>query len=214
AGVQMVRDVAPFEHMKIRMLNGTHSTLAYLGYLAGHKTIAETVADPAFRAFIEKVWKTEIIPTLRAPEGVNLQRYADDLLQRYSNPAIHHRTWQIAMDGSQKLPQRILGTISDNRAAGRPSDGLCLAVAGWMRYVGGKDESGQPIDVRDPLSDRLRDLSDKADSPGGKVSALLSVREVFGDGVDPATADTITRAYERLTERGAAACVQAFGTDR
>ncbi|MEM1164169.1 MAG: mannitol dehydrogenase family protein [Pseudomonadota bacterium] len=214
AGVQMVRDVAPFEHMKIRMLNGTHSTLAYLGYLAGHETIAETVADPGFRAFIEKVWKTEIIPTLRPPEGVDLQRYADDLLQRYSNPAIHHRTWQIAMDGSQKLPQRILGTISDNRASGKPSDGLCLAVAGWMRYVGGKDESGEPIDVRDPLSDRLRDLSDKADSPGGKVSALLSVREVFGNGVDPATADTITQAYEHLTERGAAACVQSLATDR
>ena len=205
AGVQMVSDVAPFEFMKIRMLNGTHSSLAYLGYLAGHETIAETMANPVFRAFICKVWANEIIPAIEAPEGVDLQGYADELLERYANPAIRHRTWQIAMDGSQKLPQRILGTIADNSAAGRSSDRLFLAVAAWMRYVGGVDERGQPIDVRDPLADRMRSLSDQASSPKDAVDALLSVSEVFGPTVDPAVRKGIQAAYERLVESGAEA---------
>ena len=179
-GVQMVRDVAPFELMKLRMLNGTHSSLAYLGYLAGHETIAETVADSVFENFVRHLWHDEIIPTLAPPEGVDLQSYANDLFERYANAAIQHRTWQIAMDGSQKLPQRILGTIADNEASGRSSKGLFLAVAGWMRYVGGVDEHGETIDVRDPLADRLRDLSLAAQSPEETAENLMSVREVFG----------------------------------
>jgi fructuronate reductase len=205
AGVQMVHDVAPFELMKIRMLNGAHSALAYLGYLAGHETVAETVANPIFRAFIRKVWSNEIIPTLEPPEGVHLQHYADALLDRYANPAIRHRTWQIAMDGSQKLPQRILGTIADNAAAGRSCDGLCLAVAAWMRYVGGVDERRQPIDVRDPLADHLRSLSDQGRTPGETVDALLSVNEIFGRNIDPSIRNGILAAYERLLASGAEA---------
>lgn len=207
AGVTMTADVAPFERMKIRMLNGTHSSLAYLGYLAGHESIADTVADPAFCAFIAHVWSAEIIPTLTAPDGVDLQAYADDLLARYRNPAIRHRTWQIAMDGSQKLPQRLLGTIADNAAAGRPCPGLCLAVAAWMRYVGGVDERGGPIDVRDPLAARLKALSDDASTPEATVAALLSVEEVFGAGFPPAASAQITAAYQRLVADGAAKTV-------
>ncbi|WP_405363975.1 mannitol dehydrogenase family protein [Roseobacter sp.] len=126
AGVQMVNDVAPFEYMKIRMLNSTHSAVAYL---AGHETIADTVVNPVLNALVGKVWASEIIPTLEPPEGVDLQYYADEFLARYANPAIRHRTWQIAMDGCQKLPQRILDTIADNVADGQSCDGLFLAVA-------------------------------------------------------------------------------------
>ena len=206
-GVQMVRDVAPFELMKIRMLNGTHSSLAYLGYLAGHETISDTVADPVFERFVRRLWSAEIMPTLEPPEGANLQRYADDLFERYANPAIRHRTWQIAMDGSQKLPQRILGTIADNVAANQSCDGLILAVAAWMRYVGGTDENGHEIDVRDPLAARLRDLSNGARTPAGVVDALLSVREIFGSDTDPAIRDGIIAAYQRLLAIGARASV-------
>ena len=81
------------------MLNGTHSSLAYLGYLAGHETIADTVADPAFAGFVRHLWRAEIIPTLAPPPGEDLAAYADALFARYANPAIRHRTWQIAMDG-------------------------------------------------------------------------------------------------------------------
>lgn len=208
-GVELVKEVGPFEHMKLRCLNGTHSSLAYLGYLAGYETISETVADPAFSRFCRHLWANEIIPCLTPPEGVVLADYAEALLKRYQNPAIRHRTWQIAMDGSQKLPQRILGTIRDNLAAGREPKGLTLAVAGWMRYVGGTDEKGQPIDVRDPLAARLKALSDGAPGPAGKVAALLSVSEVFDAGLasSPAFQNGLVEAYQGLLDRGATAMI-------
>ena len=210
AGAEIVADVTPFEHMKLRMLNGTHSSLAYLGYLAGHETISETVADPVFAGFVKRLWREEIMPSFTPPQGVDLAAYADALFERYSNPAIRHRTWQIAMDGSQKLPQRILGTIADNLAAGRASPGLMLAVAGWMRYVGGIDERGQPIEVKDPLARQLRDLSDAAETPEQKVAALLSVREVFSPQLAADLAGPVGRAYARLCEAGARKAVEGI----
>ena len=109
--------------------------------------------------------------------------YARALFERYSNPAIRHLTWQIAMDGSQKLPQRILGTIAENLAAERASPGLVLAVAAWMRYVGAVDETGQAIDVQDPLAELLKSLSDSGEDAAAKVDALLSLREVFPESL-------------------------------
>ncbi|WP_047994600.1 mannitol dehydrogenase family protein [Puniceibacterium sp. IMCC21224] len=204
-GVELVRDVAPFELMKLRMLNGTHSSLAYLGYLAGHETISDTTTDPTFAEFAQMLWTREIIPTLRAPEGTDLGNYAAALLARYQNPAIRHLTWQIAMDGSQKLPQRLLGTLDD---ATTPCPGLCLAVAGWMRYVGGVDEAGTPIDVRDPLAAQLKRLSDGATTPADKVAALLNLRDVFSAGVADQIKVPVTVAFETLTAKGARAAVQ------
>ncbi len=213
-GVQLVGDVTPFEHMKLRCLNGTHSSLAYLGYLAGHETISDTVADPSFARFCKELWREEIVPGLRPPEGVDLSAYTDALFERYSNPAIRHRTWQIAMDGSQKLPQRILSTVAENLTAGRPFAGLALAVAAWMRYVGGVDEKGNPIDVRDPLAARLKSLSDAATGADDKVAALLGVTEIF----PPALAGNegfhaaLAKAYAGLLEKGAARMVEEVGT--
>jgi fructuronate reductase len=123
AGAQLVADVGPFEFMKLRMLNGAHSTLAYLGYLAGYETVAEASADPVLARMLEELW-ARIIPTVPVPPGVDLVVYAAALLQRFRNPAIRHRTWQIAMDGSQKLPQRLLGTIRDRLARGQSIDTL------------------------------------------------------------------------------------------
>ena len=211
-GLQLVNDVAPFELMKIRMLNGTHSALAYLGYLAGHETIAETVADPVFRSFVERLWRAEIVPTLAAPEGVDLTAYANALLDRYVNPAIRHRTWQIAMDGSQKLPQRLLGTLADNRAAGRACPGLLLSVAAWMRYVGGTDEAGKLIDVRDPLAARLRALSDAGQTVRDKVNNLLSVEEIFGRDTPQALRHDLATAYQSLADLGARRSIKSLGS--
>lgn len=205
-GVQMVHDVAAYELMKLRMLNGTHSSLAYLGYLGGHETIADCMADPAYRALVRRLWSAEIIPALVPPAGEDLPAYAAALEARYANPAIRHRTWQIAMDGSQKLPQRILGTLAADLAAGRPSPGLMLAIAAWMVYVGGVDEQGGPIDVRDPLAERLRALSSGA--PEARVAALLAVREVFPQALATAIAPGVTAAFRTLAEKGARRAVE------
>ena len=198
AGVQMVADVAPYEHMKLRMLNGTHSALAYLGYLAGHETIADTVADPAFAAYVRRLWAAEIIPALTPPPGVDLQAYADQLFARYVNPAIRHRTWQIAMDGSQKLPQRILGTLATNLHAGRPSPGLMLALAAWVQYVSGTDLRGNPIDVRDPLRDTLHQAATSPDP----VGAILSLRAVFPEDLATRLDASLRAARNKLATLG------------
>ena len=208
AGAQFVTDVERHELMKLRCLNGAHSTLAYLGYLAGHETISDAVATPAFAALCKRLWRDDILPTLPAPEGENLPAYCESLLNRYRNPAIRHRTWQIAMDGSQKLPQRLLGAISDNLAAGRVPHGLCLAVAGWMRYVTGIDEAGNPIDVRDPIAEDLRAAATSSD-PVGSLLAIESIfdRSLAEDGVFVAS---LQSAYARLRDEGSAAAVAAF----
>ena len=207
AGAQMVADVERHELMKLRCLYGTHSALAYLGYLAGHETIADAVADPIFASFCERLWHDEILPTVPQPEGENLPAYCAALLARYRNPAIRHRTWQIAMDGSQKLPQRILGTLRDNLAAGRMPKGLCLVIAGWMRYVAGIDEAGQPIDVRDPMADHLKQAANSADP----VTALLSIEAIFGSDLagNENVVATIRSAYRRLSDDGAARALMA-----
>ncbi|MEM5582599.1 mannitol dehydrogenase family protein [Roseibium sp. AS2] len=209
-GVELVANVTPYEHMKLRMLNGTHSSLAYLGYLAGHETIAETVADPVFERFVKALWRAEIIPSFQAPPGVDLTNYADALFARYANPGIRHRTWQIAMDGSQKLPQRILGTLSDNLAAGRSSPGLTTAVAAWMIYVSGTDLGGRPIDVRDPLAERLHALSEAAKDTAGGVEALLGVTEIFEPGLAGALRPGLISACGSLRENGVQATLEGL----
>ncbi|WP_299729503.1 mannitol dehydrogenase family protein [uncultured Tateyamaria sp.] len=206
AGAEMVSDVSAHEQMKLCMLNGTHSALAYTGYLAGHQTIAATVADPVFAAYVRRLWG-EIMPAVTPPDGVDLRAYAEALFDRYANPAIQHRTWQIAMDGSQKLPQRLLGTIDANLDAGRSVEALCLAVAAWMRYVGGVDEAGASIDVRDPLAEGLAEISAACDGPEDTVAALLGVREVFPADLAERLRPPLTKAALRLWSKGARAAV-------
>lgn len=179
AGAQMVQSVDAHELMKLRCLNGTHSSLAYLGYLAGYETISETVADPAFAKLCHHMWQQEIMPTLPTPEGEDLPAYCQALMERYENRAIKHRTWQIAMDGSQKLPQRLLGTVQDCLKTGNVPKGLCLAIAGWMRFVGAFDERGVAIEVRDPMAAQLKQAYDAATDPAKKALSLLAIHQIF-----------------------------------
>lgn len=204
AGVQLVSDVTPFEHMKLRLLNASHSALAYLGYLAGYETIADTMADPHFAAFAARVMQ-EAAVTLKMPEGTDLAAYQASLLSRFANPALHHRTWQIAMDGSQKLPQRLLAAMADRLQQGLPIDTHALAVAGWMRYVTARDERDKEIDVRDPIAGKLAAIAREAGPvPGRLAPALLAVESVFGTlGTDPRVASAVTDALEQLYRLGA-----------
>jgi fructuronate reductase len=211
AGAEMVADVAPYELMKLRLLNGSHSTLAYLGYLAGYEAVSDTVANHAFARLIRGLMDEEVTPTLTVPRGADLSRYKASLLERFANPALKHRTWQIAMDGSQKLPQRLLGTIRDRLKAGAPVPRLALGVAAWMRYVIGVDETGKPIDVRDPVSGRLMEIARAAGPDAERLApALMEVREVFGEDLprDPRFVSPVTEALRSLFERGAKRVVE------
>jgi len=213
-GAQCVASVDAHELMKLRCLNGTHSTLAYLGYMAGCKTISETVANPVFAEFCEYLWAHEIIPTLTSPEGEDVSLYCRTLLQRYRNPSIQHQTWQIAMDGSQKLPQRLLGTIADNLDTDLVPKGLCLAVAGWMRYVGGVDEKGERIDVRDPYVHTLKSICEGTRDPAHQVSAMLALNEIFDPELvlDARFSDAVTEAYLGLLEHNTLPTLRKFLT--
>jgi fructuronate reductase len=211
AGAMLVRDVAPFEEMKLRLLNGSHSALAYLGYLAGFEHISEVVAQPAFGRFVTRLMREDSTPTLALPAGVDLAAYQAELLERFANPALKHRCWQIAMDGSQKLPQRLLNTARARLAAGGACDHVALAVAAWMRYVTGRDERGAAIDVRDPLAARLAGIArDRGPAPEALADAYLAVSEVFGDDLPrraPFVA-AVKRSLASLCLHGARATVE------
>jgi fructuronate reductase len=210
AGAELVDDVAPFEAMKLRLLNGSHSALAYLGYLAGHEFIYQVAGVPAFERYMRALM-AEAVPTLRVPARVDLAAYRDALVTRFRNPALPHRTRQIAMDGSQKLPQRLLATARENLAAGRPIERITLAVAAWMRYVSGRDERGGSIDVSDPLAPRFAAAAAAhRDDPGRFARALLGIEAIFGADlpVEPRFAAPVAAWLAQLHEHGAAGTVE------
>lgn len=182
AGAQWARDVGVYETMKLRLLNGSHSAIAYLGFLLGHTTVWQAADDPLVARYVERMMADEIVPTLEAPPGVDLHAYCRALVARFRNRALPHRTQQIAMDGSQKLPQRLLGTIRDRRAAGASYARLALAVAAWIRYASGRDEAGAPIAVADPMAATFARLaSAHAADPAGLANAFVDLAPVFGD---------------------------------
>lgn len=214
AGAQFVSNVAPYELMKLRLLNGAHSTIAYLGFLMGHDTVAQAMSEPALLRLIEAMMADEVSPTLPALAGFDLAAYRYSLVQRFRNPALQHRNWQIAMDGSQKLPQRLLGTVRDRLWAGAPFERLALGVAAWMRYVTGIDEKRRPIEVRDPLVLRLRALADASGPDAEKlVSAMLvGVSEIFGQDLAQSGAFrlAVTKHLHSLFTIGAAQTVRDY----
>ena len=213
AGATFVTDVATFELAKLRMLNGSHSTLAYLGYLARHETVADTMAAPGFAALVHGLMLDEAAPTLPPVPGLDLPAYADSLVARFRNPALRHRTWQIAMDGTQKLPQRLLGTVRDRLATGASIDRLALGIAAWMRYATGTDERGGTIDLRDPLADELRRRTAGIVDPAALAGTLMDLDAVFGRDLpaEPRFTRAVTDALSGLMRHGAAATVARFG---
>ncbi|MDB5558592.1 MAG: mannitol dehydrogenase [Enterovirga sp.] len=210
-GVTFVSDVEPFEFMKLRLLNGSHSTMAYLGYLSGCETIAEAVRQDGMERLVRRMMDDEITPTLPRLPGFDLPAYKDQLFARFRNPALKHRTWQIAMDGSQKLPNRLLGPARERIAQGLPIERIALGVAAWMRYATGIDEAGAPIDLRDPLAAELRSRADAAGrDPDRLVDALLGVRQMFGTDLpnESRFRDPVRTWLATLFERGAAETVR------
>ena len=206
----MVSNVELHEKMKLRCLNGTHSVSAYLGYLAGFNTIAECVSNDSMVNYIQYLWGNEIIPTLETPDGEDLNDYCSELLERYQNTAIEHRTWQIAMDGSQKLPQRILETVSDLLKHQRNFQGLALAIAGWIKYVTGIDLNGEIIDVRDPLAIELAIIAKKSKTSEHYVDSILDLNKVFPANLRNSSVfrEEIQKFYKILEQYGSLVSVK------
>jgi fructuronate reductase len=191
AGAILTGDVAPYETMKLRLLNGAHSMLAYLGssFTYVSDAIAGGLGDD-LRHYMDE----DATPTLDVPSGFDLAAYKSSLLERFANPALRHRIAQIAMDGSQKLPQRLLGVVRDRLAAGAEPRWAALAVAAWMRHV----KTARELD--DPMADVLRSAVAGADSPEKVVDALLSITDVFGSDLPGSTVfrDLLTDHLGRL----------------
>lgn len=195
-GARFVADAAPYERLKLRMVNGSHSAIAYLGVMAGWPTVDRAIAEPALRRFVEALMREEIEPTLADRVDADLAAYRSRLIERFANPALAHRTLQIAMDGSQKIPQRWLGTVRDRLAAGASIDRLALAVAAWLHFLRGADEGGQRYAIDDPLAGALAALGDDA-------QALCGFAPVFGDlGHEPRFVASVAKALQSLRTNG------------
>tara|TARA_B100000378_G_scaffold41710_1_gene31142 strand:- start:24 stop:1376 length:1353 start_codon:yes stop_codon:yes gene_type:complete len=184
-GAQLVADVAPYETAKLRMLNGAHSLLAYCGLRAGYEFVHEAVADPALRELAERLMRAEAIPTIKPAKGQDLEAYADDLIARFADPALRHRLAQIAMDGSQKIPQRWLDTAIALSQRGAPFDAIRAAFEAWLWHL----EDGRFVD--DPHGEELASLATEKGRAAVIARCLLPT-----DGANP-----LWPGYEALVEQ-------------
>lgn len=189
AGVAFTDDVHPFEAAKLRLLNGAHSTLAYVGLALGHETVAGAMRDARLADFVGKLMREDIAPSLKSPPGLLLDDYIDAVLARFANPAIKHNLAQIAWDGSQKLPQRLLGTIRDALRQGRSLERLAVPIAAWLKFL--QRAAARNEAITDPLGPRLLALS-------GDWRAIITTKDVFGElgGVLPFV-DAVAAAMEK-----------------
>ena len=190
AGVTLSRDIAGYDRAKLRLLNGAHSSLAYLGSLMEIDSVGEAMAESALAAFVERLMREHIAPVIALPEGLDTRSYIDAILERFRNPAIRHRLSQIAWDGSQKLPVRLLSTISEALAQERTIAPLCIPLAAWMHFV--RRQAHRGIALVDPLNDTLTALGLACiGDPETDVPAFLALDAVFA----PLSGDERFRAW-------------------
>lgn len=213
-GVEMVDDVAPFETMKLRMLNGSHSLLAYLGSLAGIETVFDAVSRDDLVALLRRYMLEEAAPTLAMPEGTDLTAYAESLLERFANDSLRHRLQQIAMDGSQKLPQRWLHGALARLEAGVDVPCTALGVAAWIRYTAGHDLEGKTYRVDDPLASTFAALHEaRANDFEGLIKAFMQLDAVFPStlAMHPTFREAVVSAYRQLATRGLGSVLTELG---
>ncbi|RZP71891.1 mannitol dehydrogenase family protein [Vibrio vulnificus] len=182
AGAMLVEDVLPYEEMKLRMLNGSHSFLAYNGTLAGYEYIYQCMKDEKLRQVTLSLMREEQAKSLNPSLSVDLEQYAELLIARFSNQNIKHKTGQIAMDGSQKLPQRAVDPFLTLYDRGIATRCLPVLIAGWMHYVINTIKSGVPL--ADPLAEEFTDIVYRANDKLQIAETLLKVQKVFGNNAE------------------------------
>jgi mannitol 2-dehydrogenase len=185
-GARLVSDVTPYKIAKSRLLNGSHSAMAYLGYLAGHRTTSEAMADACMHLFLQELMRQEVAPHLPAVPGVNLEDYQATLLQRFANDSIGDPLSRLCGRGSTKIPSYLLPSLVERRRRGLRAPLLTVALAGWFRYLRGFDMNGRPIDVQDA---RAVDLGRRARLGGTHPVALLRDPSIMG----PLARDAVVR---------------------
>ncbi|HEY9013287.1 MAG TPA: mannitol dehydrogenase family protein [Devosia sp.] len=207
-GVQFVEDVAPFEFMKIRILNGGHATIAYPAGLLDIHYVHEAMEEPLIRSFLEKVEREEIIPTVPPVPGTDLGDYFRLIDRRFSNPKIGDTIARLCLDGSNRQPKFILPTALDRLKSGQSVTGLALVSALWARYCFGESDSGKPIPPNDPNWDRLTALAkDARNHPG----VWLTMSDIFGElATNPVYVAAFTTALGSLWTNGTRATLEAY----
>ncbi|MBL4854320.1 MAG: mannitol dehydrogenase family protein [Robiginitomaculum sp.] len=206
AGALIVKDVNPYEEIKLRLLNGAHSAIAYLGFLAGFDYIYQASQNKTMVRYVKKLMDAEITPGLNVPEDIDIEDYKNSILKRFSNPNVKYTTVQVATDGSQKLPQRWLDSLYHQIGDGGQYDLLCLALAGWIRYLRGVDEKGVHYDYSDPLrAVLLKSVTVPNITLRQQVINILSVDAVFVPGLQEniPLVDKIAGWLEILDREGA-----------
>ncbi len=181
AGALFVRDVAPYEILKMRVVNGIQSNLCQLGVLSGLEFMSDVMAQEGFAEFAERTITREVVPNLPPVPGVDVAAYVAETIRRLRNPALKHRTQQISTDGSQKIKQRLLEPLRAGLRAGTPCDGLLLGIAGWMQYASGRDSGGQRIEVNDPFAERTQAIGTASGGDAATlVDGMLEIDGIFG----------------------------------
>jgi fructuronate reductase len=200
-GVQLCSDVTQWEEAKLRLLNGAHSAIAYLGGSAGFAFVHDAVANSPIRNFVETLWD-EVIPTLSLPEKFDAVGYRNQLLKRFENATLRHATAQIAQDGSQKIPRRLFAPLAQRLSAGQSITALSMTVAGWMRWLDGCDDHGAYHIIMDPLAAEFAER--RAGRPEQMVDFMLSTPGLFplALATDERLRSNLIAAYDSLVTNG------------
>jgi fructuronate reductase len=200
AGALFSSDVTAWEATKLRLLNASHSMLAYLGLAAGKATISDAVREDAFRTACQRMMAEEALPAIRLPQGLDGDAYCAQVLNRFANAALAHTTEKVGSDGSQKIGLRVLSTVQATLRAGREPRWAALAVAAWMHHVA----SVPAAELNDPLAAELAAALPATPTAASVVPALLSLRNIFDCelAADAVFADLLTHWYRIIDTHG------------
>jgi mannitol 2-dehydrogenase len=203
-----VSDVTPFENMKIRILNGGHAIIAYIGGLLDIHFVHEAMQHPLITAFLDKVERDEVIPTVPPVPDTDLHDYYKLIVRRFSNPKIGDTVRRLCLDGSNRQPKFIVPVAADRLRQGRPANGLALESALWCRYCAGTTDSGAVIEPNDPDWDNLQKIARQAKSD---PDAWLAMEAIYGEvGKAPAFRKAFTAALDAIWKNGAARTVSDY----
>jgi len=208
-GALITNDVLTFEKIKLRLLNGSHQAMCYIGMLKGYTFVHEALSDGDIRRLVRSFMDQNVTPLMPAVPGIDLEEYKGVLIQRFINPAIRDQLARLGTEGSTRIPKFVLPSVIEQLSRGGPTRRLAFVLASWFRYLIGVDDRGKALPINDPMAARLGDLARRG---GTDPSALLSVHELFGDVLPSASVfvDQVADHLRSFHDNGAEATLAAF----